>query len=185
MSALRLVINALGFQAAWLCAVGGAAADRVWLGPAAALALVGWHAFTAARPARELAGVWSVAALGTAWDSVAAAAGLIEYRGGAIVASAAPYWIAALWLAFATTLNVSLDWLRGRHALGALLGAVAGPFCYLAADTLGALRLVAMPGALLAQAAAWAVLLPLTVALAARFDGVAAARPHAAVPSRV
>ena len=37
MSALQLVINVLGFQVAWLCAVGGAAADRAWLGPAAAV----------------------------------------------------------------------------------------------------------------------------------------------------
>ncbi len=185
MSTLRLVVNVLGFQAAWLCAVGGAAADRPWPGPAAAHALVGWHAFTAARPGRELAGVLSVAALGTVWDCVPSAAGLIDYRGGAIVAAAAPYWITGLWLAFATTLNVSLRWLRGRYLLGALLGALAGPLCYLAGDTLGALELVAMPAALLVQAAAWAVLLPLASALAARFDGVMGAPHRAAVTAGV
>jgi hypothetical protein len=184
MSALRLGVNVLLFQAAWLCAVGGAAAGQDWLGSAAALAVVALHAFTAARPVRELAGVLAVAALGFAWDSVPAAAGLIDYRGGA-VGAAAPYWIAALWLSFATTLNVSLRWLRGSWILGMCLGAVAGPLCYLAGAALGALELVVMPGALLAQAAAWAVLLPVTVALAARFDGVTTARQHTAVTASV
>ena len=180
MSALRLGVNILLFQAAWLCAVGGAAAGRDWLGPAAALAVVAWHACTAARSMRELAGVLAVAALGFVWDSVPAAAGLIEYRGRA-VGAAAPYWIATLWLSFATTFNVALRWLRGRWILGMLLGAVVGPLCYLAGEALGALQLVVMPGALLAQAAAWAVLLPFMVALAGRFDGVTAVRQPAAV----
>ena len=172
MSGARLAMNVLAFQAAWLGTVGGAAVGLLWVGPVAAIALVAWHVTMAARRRRELVGVAAVAALGTAWDIVPAALGLIDYRGGVAVLGGAPYWIVALWLAFATTLNVSLRWLRARRWLGVALGVVLGPACYAAGEALGALRLVEPLTALAVQAAAWGVLLPATVAVAARFDGV-------------
>ena len=57
-------------------------------------------------------------------------------------------------------------------ALAIALGAVFGPLCYQAGAALGALRLVEPYAALGVQAAAWAVLLPVSVAVAARYDGV-------------
>lgn len=174
MSGARLAMNVLAFQAAWFGTVGGAAVGRFWVGPVAALVLVMCHVTMAARRRRELVAVVAVAALGTAWDAVPAALGLIEYRGGVASLAGAPLWIAALWLAFATTLNVSLRWLRARRWLGVALGVVLGPACYAAGEALGALRLVEPVAALGVQAAAWGVLLPVTVALAARFDGVTA-----------
>jgi hypothetical protein len=172
VSAARLAINVLAFQAAWFGTVGGAAVGRVWIGPVAALVLASWHVAVAAQPAREIGALAVVTGLGTAWDVVPAAVGLIEYRGGLAALGGAPLWIAALWLAFATTLNVSLRWLRARLGLAALLGAILGPCCYAAGEALGALRLVDPAGALLVQGAAWAALLPAALALAARFDGV-------------
>jgi hypothetical protein len=182
VSGARLAMNVLFFQAAWVGTVGGAAVGRLWIGPVAALALVAWHVATAAQHRRELGAVLAVAALGTAWDAVPAALGLIDYRGGVAALGGTPYWIAALWLAFATTLNVSLRWLRGRLWLGVMLGAVLGPACYAAGQALGALRLVEPLTALATQAAAWAVLLPAATAVAARFDGVV---PHGADTARV
>jgi hypothetical protein len=177
VSGARLVMNVLAFQAAWLGSVGGAAVGRLWVGPVAALVVVAWHVAAAARRRRELVGVLAVAALGTAWDAVPAALGLIEYRGGVAALGGAPYWIVALWLVFATTLNVSLRWLRERLLVAAVLGAVVGPLCYQAAAALGALTFADRTQALGVQAVGWAVLLPLTVALATRCDGVRAAAP--------
>jgi len=121
-----------------------------------------------------LGGVATIGALGTLWDVLPAATGLIEYRSGVAALSGVPYWIAALWLAFATTLNVSLRWLRERPLIAALAGAVAGPACYGTAATLGALTLTEPRQALAAQAAAWSLLLPAALAIAARYDGVQA-----------
>jgi hypothetical protein len=165
-------MNVLTFQAAWLGTLGGAAVGRLWIGPVAALALLAWHVAGAAQRRRELGSVVAVTALGTAWDVVPAALGLIEYRGGLTVLGGAPLWIVALWLALATTLNVSLRWLRTRRWLAVALGAVVGPLCYRAGAALGALQLVEPFAALGAQAVAWSVLMPMTVALAARYDGV-------------
>jgi hypothetical protein len=168
-------MNVLAFQAAWLAIATGAAAGWYWIGPLAALALVTVHLSNVARPARELAGMALVATVGTSWDVIPAALGLIEYRGAVTALAGAPYWIPALWLVFATTLNVSLRWLRARPALAVALGAVGGPLSYQAAAALGALELTAPAAALATQAAAWAVLLPATSAIAARHDGVTSA----------
>jgi hypothetical protein len=173
VSITRIAMNVLAFQAAWLGSVAGAAAGRLWIGPAAALAVVAAHVYSAARPARELTAVATVTTLGTAWDTVPAALGLIDYQGGLATLGGTPLWIVALWLAFATTLNVSLRWLRGRLALAVTLGAIGGPLSYVAASSLGALELAEPTRALLAQALGWAVLLPVTSALAARLDGAA------------
>jgi hypothetical protein len=74
---------------------------------------------------------------------------------------------------FATTLNVSLRWLRGRPLLGALLGAVGGPLAYLAGAKLGGIELLEPALALSALAAGWALLLPLLQRLATELDGFA------------
>ena len=52
----------------------------------------------------------------------------------------APYWMVALWGAFATTLNHSLRWLTRRPVFAALFGAVGGPIAYSAGVQLGALE---------------------------------------------
>jgi hypothetical protein len=141
------------------------------MGPIAALALLASHLAGVAEPRRELIGVGLVASVGTSWDVVPATLGLIDYRGGIAQLGGVPLWIAALWFAFATTLNVSLRWLRRSRVLTVLLGAAFGPLSYLAASALGALVLVDDRGALLLQCAAWAVLLPAAVAVAQFFDG--------------
>lgn len=181
MSGAHIMVNVLAFQTAWLGAVVGAAMGSLWLGLAAALVVVALHLHWAARPGRELGAVAAVTLLGTAWDTLPAALGLIDYRGGLAAFGGTPLWIVALWLAFATTLNVSLRWLRGRLWLAVALGGVFGPLCYAAAERLGALTLVAPANALLAQALGWAVLLPATAALAARLDGTVIGAEHARV----
>jgi hypothetical protein len=178
MSTARIVVNVAAFQAAWLGAVGGAATGRPWLGPVAAAALVVGHTWFAIRPLHEIVSLAAIGAVGMAWDSLLVTLGLIDYAGAGAWPGGAPYWIAALWIAFATTLNVSLRWLRSRRWLAAVLGAALGPLAYAAADAWGALRLVDWRAALLAQALGWALLLPLTSWLAARHDGFAAPEPR-------
>ena len=91
----------------------------------------------------------------------------------ALVEGAAPYWMVALWALFATTLNVSLRWLRARPWLGALLGALGGPAAYYAGARLGALELATAGAGLGAIAIGWAVLTPLLLGTARRLDGYA------------
>jgi hypothetical protein len=72
---------------------------------------------------------------------------------------------------FATTLNLSLGWLKGRPALAALLGAVGGPLAYFAGHRLGGIELPDPAVALLVQGLGWSVLMPLLTSLATRLNG--------------
>ena len=53
-------------------------------------------------------------AVGLSWDSAMVTAGWLAYPSGTFVAGLAPYWILAMWMLFATTLNVSFRWLQSR-----------------------------------------------------------------------
>lgn len=172
---MPIVANFVAFQLGWFAIVLGAAYGLPWAGTAAALAIVAWHLRRAARPGAELALVLAAAGVGALWDSLLAALGLVEFPNGTIVAGAAPYWMVALWMLFATTLNLSLAWLKRNLLLAAALGAIGGPLAYLAGARLGALVFVEQNAALGALAVGWALLTPLLVALARRYDGVARA----------
>jgi len=164
-------INFIAFQLGWFACVLGAAHAVPWAGTGLALAIVAWHLGRALAPRAELALILSAAGIGALWDSGLTALGLIRYASGVLVEGAAPHWIVALWMLFATTLNLSLGWLKLNIALAAVLGALGGPLAYLGGAKLAALNLVAPPAALTALALGWAVLTPLLLQLARRYDG--------------
>jgi hypothetical protein len=171
-----LWLNLVAFQVGWFACVLGAAHGWPWQGTAVGLAVAVLHVARAARPYREMVLVLAAVAIGGAWDSVLSAAGLLVYAPlpmmPAWAAALAPAWILAMYAIFATTLNVSLRWLRGRPLLTTVLGAVAGPASYWSGVRLGAARMPAPAAGLLALALGWALLLPALVSLARRFDGV-------------
>ena len=110
--------------------------------------------------------------IGMALDSLVLAGGLLRYTSGQYSAALPPHWMSAMWVLLATTLNVSMGWLRGRYWLAAVLGAVAGPLSYAAGVRLGAASFVDAPLALGGLALGWALAMPWLMALAARHDGI-------------
>lgn len=168
---MNVLINAVAFKLAWLSAMtGGAKAlpGLVIIGVFAAIAI---HLWRAAEPRRELTLVVLTGLIGLAWDSVMVAAGWLVYPNGIIVPGLAPYWIIAIWMLFATTLNVTFRWLHGRLALAAVMGAFFGPMSYLAGAAAGAVELVEPLAALLALGMAWALLMPGLLLVARQLDG--------------
>jgi len=94
--------------------------------------------------------------------------GGLTYTGIAPGALFGPIWIVALWMAFATSVDVSLRWLRQRPMLGAAFGAVGGNLAYQAGQKLGAVSFSPMdPHAALALALVWGVAIPVLVQVAA------------------
>jgi hypothetical protein len=168
----------VAFQCGWFACVLGAAHERAWLGAAlvALLALV--HLLRSAHAAPELALLAITGAIGTLWDTMLIQVGLIKYSSGFVLHGLAPYWIIALWILFATTLNVMLRWLRGRALIAAALGALGGPLSFWSGARLGALSLPHFWPAMAALAAGWAVITPLLVRLSQRFDGQRSALPR-------
>ena len=167
---LRLLANIVVFQAGWFACVLGAAHGRPWLGPLAAAAVViGWLvASPRPRPLATLIALTGI--VGLCWDSWLSVLGLIGYPPGPFTPPLAPPWILALWVLFATTLPVSLRWLQGRLVLAAILGVITAPLSYYGGARLGALTLLHLQPALWAQAAGWALLLPLLLLLSRRLD---------------
>lgn len=172
-----IAVNFIAFQLAWLGTVLSAAARQPWLGALLIAAVVALHLVRAERPHVEARLVLLCAALGGIFDSVLVMAGWVAYPAGMIATGAAPYWIVAMWALFATTLNYSMAWLKGRDWLAASFGLVGGPLSYLAGEKLGAITLTEPAAAIAALGLGWAVTLPVLMRAAASLhaSGVAGA----------
>ena len=175
-----IVLNAAAFQVGWLCCVLAGANHLPWLGTLSALLIVGWHLSYIANPRSELLLLASAGVIGAVWDSLLVSAGWLQYPSGTLIEGTAPHWIVAMWLLFATTLNVSLRWLKSRLMLAAALGAAAGPAAYLAGSQLGGVHITDFTAAMSALAAGWALLMPALMVLSNRLEG--AARPSIVPP---
>jgi hypothetical protein len=171
---MNILFNAIAFQLGWFACVLGGANQLPWLGTLVAALIVAWHLSQAPRPGREVTLLAAVGALGALWDSLLVAAGWLNYPSGTLLSNTAPHWIVAMWVLFASTLNVSLRWLRGRWTLATLLGAAAGPLAYYGGAKLGGVVITEPLSAFTALAIGWAVFVPLLIWLSTRFDGMRA-----------
>lgn len=166
-----LFANFALFQVGWFACVLGAAQGYPWAGTAVAAGVVAWHLWSAARPAQEVSLLAQVMLIGAVWDSLLVMLGWISYPSGTLLAGTAPHWILALWALFATALNVSMRWLKGRLLVAALLGAVCGPLSYWAAMRLGAVEFVHPAQVIVAIAVGWSLIMPALMLLSQRNDG--------------
>jgi len=166
-----IILNFTAFQLGWFCCVLAGANHLPWLGTVVALLIVSCHVSHAPRRGNELLLIVTAGLIGAAWDSLLVYAGWLQYPSGMLIAGTAPHWIIAIWLLFATTLNVSLRWLRHRPFLAAALGAVGGPAAYYAGFKLGGVQIPAFSTAMTALAVGWALLMPLMIQLSMLFDG--------------
>ena len=166
-----VLINLSLFKAAWAATVFGAAASVPVAGAIAVAIAVLVH-LARTRDVRAEATLLGLAAIvGLIWETLLVATGVLEYSSGNLVPGVAPYWIVAMWILFATTLNVGMRWLRKSTAIAVLAGAIGGPASFLAGASAGAVKLSDPLTSLLVIGFGWAVLLPLMVRIAARFDG--------------
>lgn len=167
---MAVAVNFFLFQAGWFACVLGAARGFPWQGALAALLIAAFIVLRSGHPRAELALAAAAAAAGFAFDSALALAGWVDFEGAVPAPLLAPVWMVALWALFATTLNVSLRWLREWPALGVLFGAVGGPVAYYAGERLGALQFADPLLGLTAVAVGWALATPLLVAFARRLE---------------
>lgn len=163
--------NVVLFQLGWFACVLSAAHGVPWAGTALAFAVVAWHLWSAARPLEEIQLLLQVVLIGALWDSLLVMLGWVAYPSGTLLTGAAPHWIVALWALFATTLNLSMRWLKPRLGVSAVLGAISGPFAYWGAMRLGAVEFVSPLQAIIALALGWSLLMPALLLLSQRYDG--------------
>lgn len=165
----RNLLNVALFQGAWFAAVLGAAGGRHWLGPAAVALVVAIHLALADNRLGETKLLLTAGVLGFFFDTALVVTGNFLPVPHLLPRPFSPLWMVALWLNFATTLNVSLAWLRSRYLLAALFGAVGGPLAYYSGARLGATEALPTTGAMLVLAAGWGIMTPLLVGAANYF----------------
>ena len=173
----RKVLNFMLFQAGWFSCVVGAANGLPWLGVLVVGLVVAIHLAISAQPRHEGCLVLLAVGLGLFFDSLLVTSGWLSYPNGMPVAGLAPYWILAMWALFATTLNVSMGWIKSSLLLAAVMGAVFGPLSYMAGQRLGAMTFNDFNTAIIALSMVWALAMPLLVLAARRFNGVSQAGP--------
>ena len=165
-----LIINFILFQIAWFACVIGAANNLPWLGVIVTAAVVWWH-LSRAKPLRaELRLLLSALIIGASFDQLLLSFALVDYVHHGWSSTLVPVWIMALWLGFSTIINVSLRWMRGRHLIAVVFGAIGGPLAYIAAEKLGAVVLIGYPS-YIALAIGWAVITPLLLHISIQADG--------------
>jgi hypothetical protein len=163
-----VALNLSLFKIAWLAVVFAAAASLAEVGTAVVALAVIVHLTRAARPTRELALLAVAAVVGGLWETFLLQENILQYPGFGSAAFA-PYWIVAMWILFATTLNLGMRWLRKNYIFASLFGAIGGPLSFTAGEKAGAVAIA--DGGLIVIGIGWAILLPLMCFVAARFDG--------------
>jgi hypothetical protein len=168
---VTLLINIVVYQISWIACILGGANGMPLLGVGVVALAVGYHLYRAGDAWPELMLIGSAALIGAVWDSLLVAAGWLVYPSGTLVEGTAPYWIVALWVVFATTLNVSLRWFKQHLFISALFGAVGGPLAYYAGARLGGVTFTDTTVALTALGLGWMALMPSMMLLAQRYNG--------------
>lgn len=163
--------NFVLFQIGWFACVLGSAYAYPWPGTLIAILIIGIHLLRARFPEQEAGLILVATGVGGLWDSLLVCMQWVSYNNGMWAEHLAPYWILALWALFATTLNVSLRWMKGRWLLAMMSGAVAGPLAYYAGHRLGAVNFSDISTAMIALSIGWAVFTPLLIAFSQRLDG--------------
>ena len=172
-----LVINFLLFQLGWFACVLGGAYDQVIIGCLVAMSIIAFHLYQAASPMREFSLLATALIIGFIYESLMVSLALAQYEHGQAFTSIAPLWIILMWPLFATTFNLSMRWLKNlAPLLIALIGAIFAPFAYFAGERLGAVVYNDILVSMTVISIAWALLLPLMVAISLRFDGCSEAR---------
>ena len=167
-----MIQNFILFQAGWLsCVLGGASKDYTWAGVAVVSVIVVIHLLRAHSIRNEIMLIAITAIVGTAWDSSLMMAGLFHFSNGVLITGLVPLWLIAMWALFATTLNVSMRWMKNKYLIASVFGAIGGPIAYYAGHRIGAVDFNDALTALLAVAAGWAVIMPGLMALTTRFNG--------------
>lgn len=167
-----IIINILLFQLGWFACVLGGAHGYALLGSIVAMMIIIFNSFLAADRISEIRLIGFAIIIGLIFESIMTWQGLARYSHGQFLDLMAPFWMILMWPLFATTLNLSMRWLRSlAPLLVALLGALLAPLAYYGGYKLGAVEYDNLILSLSIIALAWAVLLPLMVKLSLAFDG--------------
>jgi hypothetical protein len=167
---MALLVNFIGFQVGWFACVLGAANDKELLGMIIALGIVIYHVVSQADSTNELKLVSVAVVIGLFWETWVLSLSILYYPSHSEASFWAPHWLIMMWALFATTINLSMGWLKGRWILAVLMGAIFGPLAFVAGEKLGAVVFLDSTLSMITLAIGWGLLMPLLLWLAERIN---------------
>lgn len=160
------VKNFVLYNIGWFAAVFFAAQGQAWIGNAAIALVVAAHLLSVPSWKKEALLLAFAALIGVVWETALVWNGVLSYPASPGIGMLAPSWIVAMWVLFATTINVSLSWVKRSWWLASLFGAIGGPLAFAAGKAIGAVAFGDPVTTPLIIGAGWAVLLPLLCRIA-------------------
>ncbi len=159
MKNIKNLFNILGFQFSWWSCVLGVKYGWPYFGPCTMFffLMVHYHFFKFNQ--MELTFIIVTGFIGAIIDTIFLKSDLINYY-GLTFGSIAPFWIIAMWLGFAATINHSLAWINKRWIIAFIMGAVFGPLSYLAGIKFNALYFDQTLFNLLILSLVWGLVIP-------------------------
>jgi hypothetical protein len=158
---IKNIKNLVLFKLGWVGCVTFAATGYPGLAILTVVAVSALHLATVPVKSKEAVFLFAAAMIGMAWESALVGLGIVSYPGHAENAVFAPFWIVAMWVLFATTINHGLAWIKRNWIIASAAGLLGGPMAFFGGAGLGA---VAFSDTLLAMGVigiGWAILLPL------------------------
>ena len=129
---MKKIFNIIGFYIVWWACVLGVFYQFPYIGPILCLLFIFIHIKYIATNDVELKLIVYTSILGTLVDSSFIITKLLEYQGGyGENTLIAPLWITSMWAGFATSINYSMKWLKGKNLIWFTLGAIFGPLAYI------------------------------------------------------
>ncbi len=122
--------NWFWFYFGFVAALSGSNMGYPSLGP---IVMAGWltgHLVNSKQPWGELKLFAAALCLGYVCDGLITKCGVLKFHEPVLWGWLVPFWMAMMWPNFAATLNSSMKWLLGRYKIGAVMGAISGPFSY-------------------------------------------------------
>ena len=159
-------INAAGFQAGWWACILGVGHQRELEALAFCLSWIGIQVYVSHTRTQDIRLALLALLLGILIDTALQQLAVIEFYGWAL-GPLSPFWLWALWLMFALTLNSSLAFLKHQPRITcAALGLVLGPLTYMAGANLGAAAWTPSFVSVAWLCGAWMIAMPLLVSAA-------------------
>ena len=163
------LINFVLFQFGWFVTVWGAAHQKLPLSMTVVALILLVHIMQASQKKEATILLFIIMLLGSIFDQLLLITNLVTYE-NQFIDYLVPLWIVAMWGLFATTLNLSLSWLKSNLVLAILFGFIGGPVAYFAAEQLNAVQLT-NHFSIYALALGWAILTPVCLYIAQKWNG--------------
>ncbi len=162
--------NWFWFYFGFVAALSGSNMGYPSLGPVVILCWFTGHLANSKHPWGEIKLLVASAVMGFIGDGLITLLGVLKFHEPTWLGWPIPLWMVMMWPNFAATLNSSMKWLRGRYQLGAVLGAIAGPFSYYGGVKWGAVEFgVGFWLAMVVIAIEWALAMPALLWLSAKW----------------